>query len=64
MVLFVCLFLETKSHYVAQAGLEFMILLPQSPECWDCKRESLCLALALVSFDEIPICDFLQTVYK
>jgi hypothetical protein len=26
---------ETGSHYVAQAGLELMILLPQTPECWD-----------------------------
>jgi hypothetical protein len=36
-ILFVCLFLlfGTRSHCVAQAGLEFVILLPQSPECWD-----------------------------
>jgi hypothetical protein len=23
------------SHYLAQAGLELMILLPQPPKCWD-----------------------------
>jgi hypothetical protein len=28
-------FLETESHYVAQAGLRLTILLPQSPEGWD-----------------------------
>jgi hypothetical protein len=33
--LFVCLFFETVSHYVAYAGLELMILLPQLPEGWD-----------------------------
>jgi hypothetical protein len=27
--------LETGSRYVAQAGLKFLILLPQPPECWD-----------------------------
>jgi hypothetical protein len=26
---------ETGSHYIAQAGLELSILLPQPPECWD-----------------------------
>jgi hypothetical protein len=31
---FFCFF-ETGSPYVAQAGLKFMILLPQPPECWD-----------------------------
>jgi hypothetical protein len=36
-----CLFLfcfvlfETGSWYIAQDGLKLMILLPQSPECWD-----------------------------
>jgi hypothetical protein len=29
------LLVETGSHYVAQAGLELVIILPQSPECWD-----------------------------
>lgn len=27
--------LEARSHYVTQAGLEPMTLLPLSPECWD-----------------------------
>jgi hypothetical protein len=31
--LFVCLF-QTGSHYIAQAGLELTILLPQSLQCW------------------------------
>jgi hypothetical protein len=33
--LFFCCVLETGSHYVPQAGLEFMILLLPSPECLD-----------------------------
>jgi hypothetical protein len=28
-------FLKTESCYVAQTGLEFKVLLPQSPRCWD-----------------------------
>jgi hypothetical protein len=28
-------FFETGSHYATQAGLKTMILLPQSPKCWD-----------------------------
>jgi hypothetical protein len=28
-------FFETGSHNVAQAGLEFAILLPQTPAYWD-----------------------------
>jgi hypothetical protein len=35
--LVLALFFETGSHYVAQAGLELSILLPQPPECWDSK---------------------------
>jgi hypothetical protein len=39
--LFVCLafcFLETGSHYVVQAGLELVILLPQPPKHWDSRH--------------------------
>jgi hypothetical protein len=32
----ICFGFETESQYVAQAGLELEILLPQPPECWDC----------------------------
>jgi hypothetical protein len=28
-------FFEMRSHYVAQAELEFVIFLPPPPECWD-----------------------------
>jgi hypothetical protein len=28
-------FFDTGSHSAAQAGLEFIILVPQPPECWD-----------------------------
>jgi hypothetical protein len=31
----ICLFLQTGTHYVDQAGLELVILLPQPPRCWD-----------------------------
>jgi hypothetical protein len=34
-----CCYFETGSHYVAQAGLELLILLPQSPKCWDYRHE-------------------------
>jgi hypothetical protein len=30
-------FLKTRSWYLAQAGLEFSILLPQTHEYWDCR---------------------------
>jgi hypothetical protein len=39
-VLFCCCFcfcFETGSSYVAQADLEFTILLPQPPKYWDCR---------------------------
>jgi hypothetical protein len=38
-------FFETGSHYATQAGLELAILLPGSPEHWDCRHEPPCLAL-------------------
>jgi hypothetical protein len=34
-MLFFVVFFETGSLYVAQAGFELSILLPQLPECWD-----------------------------
>jgi hypothetical protein len=34
----------TWTHYVVQAGLKFMILLTQLPECWDCRYVPPCLA--------------------
>jgi hypothetical protein len=38
---------ETECHYVAQAGLKPMILLPPLPECWNYRCLPLCQALAL-----------------
>jgi hypothetical protein len=38
-------YFERGSFYVAQAGPEFMILLPQPPECWDYNCVLLPLAL-------------------
>jgi hypothetical protein len=35
-VFFLCV-CETGSHYVPQAGLKLMIILPQPPECWSYK---------------------------
>lgn len=32
---FGCLFFEQVCHHIAQAGLEFMTLLPQLPKYWD-----------------------------
>jgi hypothetical protein len=35
------------THYIAQAGFEFSILLPQIPECWDYRCAPPHLALLL-----------------
>lgn len=43
-LLFVCLFSETRSHYVVLAVSEFLILLPHSPKCWIDRHESPYLA--------------------
>jgi hypothetical protein len=40
---------EKGSTYVAQAGLELVILPAQSPECWNYKHVLLCLAFIGVS---------------
>jgi hypothetical protein len=37
-------FVETGSPYVAHAGLNLVILLPQPPECWDYRRSPPYLA--------------------
>jgi hypothetical protein len=37
-------FFETQFCYIAQAGLELMILLPWAPKCWDYRSEPLCPA--------------------
>jgi hypothetical protein len=34
-------FFDTGYHYVAQAAFELVILLPQSPKCWDYRPELL-----------------------
>jgi hypothetical protein len=36
-----CVF-ETKSHSIAQSGLQLVIILPQLPECWDYRCAPLC----------------------
>jgi hypothetical protein len=47
-VCFICFsfffFFEVGFCYVAQAGLKLMILLPQSPRCWDYKCVPLYLS--------------------
>jgi hypothetical protein len=42
-------FLETGLHYVAYAGLELTIFLPQPPECWDYRCAPLYLPMAKFS---------------
>jgi hypothetical protein len=43
LLLVVWFFFETMFCYVAQAGLEVRILLPQPPKCWDYGCVPLCL---------------------
>jgi hypothetical protein len=40
---------DTGSHHVAQAGLEFVMFLPQPSECW-AARKILLLPLIIYSF--------------
>jgi hypothetical protein len=35
-----CSFVETGSHHVAQAGLDYAFLLPLPPDCWDDRHVS------------------------
>lgn len=39
-----------RTHYVAKTGLEFLILLPPYPECWDCRHVLASLVYALLGF--------------
>jgi hypothetical protein len=32
--------LEIGSHYITQTGLELIIFIPKSPECWDYSQRS------------------------
>lgn len=34
---------ETESYYVANAGLELIVLLPRPPECWDFRHVLLAI---------------------
>jgi hypothetical protein len=36
--LFVLFFFETGFLYIAQAGLELVIFLPEPPKCWNCRH--------------------------
>lgn len=50
-----CFCSETRSHCLAQAGLELMILLPQSPEGWDYRSDPQQPA-SIVYFELICMC--------
>jgi hypothetical protein len=65
LVLSVCVLfcLVTGSHYEAQAGLKFTILLAPSPECWDYRSVPSHLALVLSvckgnNFDKVGVISF------
>jgi hypothetical protein len=51
------IYLQKGSCYVAQAGLEFKILLPQPPDCWD-YRHVLPLLTRIILEDPIEECIF------
>lgn len=38
---------ERESYYVAQAHLEYLAILPQHPECWNCQCWALCLPIVI-----------------
>jgi hypothetical protein len=44
------IFLETGSHYVAQAGLELVFFLPQCPKCLDYTYAPPCMSLVIFFF--------------
>jgi hypothetical protein len=43
-------FLKTGSCFVVQVGLDFVILLPQPPKCWDYRSVPPCSALLVPLF--------------
>jgi hypothetical protein len=51
---------EKGSHPVAQAGLVLMILLPQPPECWDCRYEPPCPAFLYFRTSNLSKCHLLR----
>jgi hypothetical protein len=54
------LFNDTGSHFVAQAGLEHMILLLPPPMCWDYKFMCAPMpSLPAYKLDETPVSDSL-----
>jgi hypothetical protein len=50
------LFSKRGSCYVAQAGLEFSILLPLSHECWDYRLPLPCLACGIAWYSDCGGC--------
>jgi hypothetical protein len=51
-----CSRFETGSHHEVQAGLKLEVLLPQLPECWNCRHEPQCLAIVM---EILPFCSSL-----
>jgi hypothetical protein len=54
--------LETRSCYLALAGLELMILLPQPPDCWGYRHAPPCLATFFINMILLKIMNALVFV--
>jgi hypothetical protein len=61
------IFFETRSHSVAQARPELMIILPRPPECWDCSYAlpQICLGKVTEYLQQDPAnVNLLQKSYR